>query len=131
MLAGFIRRFGFFPMPGKGSGLRQPVHADDLALACISLLRIEPGWNHAYNLSGSQVVTYRAMVEAIFHKLGLPARVVSFSRTWWHALLIMARLLPAYRDINMEMIGRVNADMCFAHDEATRSFGFSPRVFNL
>lgn len=131
ILAGFIRRFGFFPMPGKGSGLRQPVHADDLAQACISLLEVEQGWNHAYNLSGSQVLTYMGMVEAIFHKLGLPTRVVSFSHIWWRVLLALAKVLPAYRDINMEMIGRVNIDMCFDHDEATRNFGFAPRVFSL
>ena len=131
VLADFIRRFGFFPMPGKGSGLRQPIHADDLAVACISLLGAQRGWDHAYNLSGSQVLSYREMVEAIFEKLGLPARIVSLPRTWWHVLLALARLLPAYRDINMEMIGRVNADMSFDHDEAARSFGFSPRVFTL
>lgn len=129
VLAGFIRRFGFFPMPGRGSGLRQPIHADDLATACVSLLASSAGWNQAYNLSGSQVLTYRSMVEAIFARLGLRARVVSFSQHWWRALLWFARLMPAYRDINMEMIGRVNADMCFDHDEATRNFGFSPRRF--
>lgn len=131
VLANFIRRFGFFPMPGRGSGLRQPVHADDLAAGCVSLLRSSDGWNRAYNLSGSQVLTYRSMVEAIFAKLGLRARVVSFSLRWWRALLWLARWMPAYRDINMEMIGRVNADMCFEHGEATRNFGFSPRKFDL
>ena len=131
VLSGFIRRFGFFPLPGTGSGLRQPVHADDLAKACIALLGNESGWNQGYNLSGNQVLTYRAMVEGIFHRLGLRQRVVSFSRAWWHPMLMLARVLPAYRSINMEMIDRVNADMCFGHDEATRNFGFSPRGFDL
>ena len=131
VLSGFIRRFGFFPMPGKGSGLRQPVHADDLAKACIALLGNESGWNQGYNLSGNQVLSYRTMVEGIFHKLGLRRRVVSVSRAWWGPMLMLARVLPAYRRINMEMIDRVNADMCFGHDEATRNFGFSPRGFDL
>lgn len=131
VLAGFIRRFGFFPMPGKGSGLRQPVHADDLALACVGLLGQEQGWDHAYNLSGRQVLTYREMVEAIFRKLGLPARILSVPLTLWRAMLILARVVPAYRDINMEMILRVNADMSFDHEEAARSFGYAPRAFRL
>ena len=118
-------------MPGKGSGLRQPVHADDLAKACIALLGNESGWNQGYNLSGNQVLSYRTMVEGIFHKLGLRRRVVSVSRAWWGPMLMLARVLPAYRRINMEMIDRVNADMCFGHDEATRNFGFSPRGFDL
>lgn len=131
VLAGFIRRFRFFPMPGEGSGLRQPIHADDLAAACVALLNTGEGWNQAYNLSGSQVLSYRAMVEAIFAKLGLRARIVPFSRNWWRALLWLARLMPAYRDINIEMIGRVNADMCFGHEAAARNFGFAPRKFDL
>jgi len=131
VLSGFIRRFRFFPLPGNGSGLRQPVHADDLAQACISLLETPQAWNQAYNLSGSQTLTYKAMVETIFHKLGLRQRVISLSHVWWHLLLMLARLLPAYRDINMEMINRVNTDMYFDHDEAARNFGFSPRGFEL
>lgn len=129
VLASFIRRFRFFPLPGSGSGLRQPVHADDLAAACTDLLRTPGGWNQAYNLSGGQVLRYRAMVEAIFAKLGLRACVVCFSRAWWRPLLALARLMPAYRGITMEIIGRVNIDMCFDHDEATRNFGFSARKF--
>ena len=31
----FVGRYGFFPIAGKGSGLRQPVHAADLAQACL------------------------------------------------------------------------------------------------
>jgi nucleoside-diphosphate-sugar epimerase len=131
MLSKFIRRFGFFPLPGSGSGLRQPVHADDLAQACVSLLGARQGWNQAYNLSGGQVLAYRAMVEEIFHKLGLRSRFVSLSRGWWLFLLMLARMLPAYRNVTMDMIGRVNTDMCFAHDEAARNFGFSPRGLDL
>jgi nucleoside-diphosphate-sugar epimerase len=34
-LAGLIRRFGVLPLSGEGEGLRQPVHAEDLAVgAC-------------------------------------------------------------------------------------------------
>ena len=37
-IAGFIRRFGFFPILGEARGLRQPVHVDDVAAACIASL---------------------------------------------------------------------------------------------
>ncbi|MEQ1530588.1 MAG: NAD-dependent epimerase/dehydratase family protein, partial [Methylococcales bacterium] len=35
-IARFIKRFGFFPVFGKAQGLRQPVHAEDVAQACIA-----------------------------------------------------------------------------------------------
>ena len=42
LIAGFIRRFGFFPLLGKAAGLRQPVYADDLAEACLWRLTSPP-----------------------------------------------------------------------------------------
>jgi GT2 family glycosyltransferase/nucleoside-diphosphate-sugar epimerase len=129
LLAAFIRRFRFFPMPGAGTGRRQPVHADDLARACVSLLASSGGWNQAYNLSGGEVLSYRAMVEAIFRKLGLPPRIVRLPDGLLRAGLALVRLLPAYRNVNRQMLDRVNVDMCFDHDDATRNFGFEPRAF--
>ncbi|MBT8076139.1 MAG: NAD(P)-dependent oxidoreductase, partial [Gammaproteobacteria bacterium] len=37
-LAGWARRFGFIPVNGRASGLRQPVHADDLAAVAITAM---------------------------------------------------------------------------------------------
>ena len=41
-LASLIRRFGVLPLAGKGEGLRQPVHADDLAQGGL-IAAAEPG----------------------------------------------------------------------------------------
>src|ERR1700693_2905784 len=35
-LSAFIERFGFMPLAGSGSGLRQPVHAEDLAIGSLA-----------------------------------------------------------------------------------------------
>ncbi len=37
-IARFVRRFGFSPLFGKAKGLRQPLHAQDVAGACIAAL---------------------------------------------------------------------------------------------
>jgi GT2 family glycosyltransferase/nucleoside-diphosphate-sugar epimerase len=129
LLAGFIRHFRFFPMPGAGRGLRQPVHADDLARACLARLASPEGWDRAYDLSGGQVLSYRAMVAAIFERLGLPVRIVTPPAWCWRAGLALARLVPAYRGINLQMLARVDEDMCFDHGEAARAFGYAPRGF--
>lgn len=128
-LARLIGRLHIFPMPGEGRGLRQPVHADDLAKACIALSARSDCWNRAYNLSGGEVLSYRAMVEAIFRRLGRVPRIVSFPEWLWRAGLALARWLPGFRDVNPAMLRRVDVDMCFSHEEATRAFGFSPRRF--
>jgi hypothetical protein len=128
-LANFIRRWRFLPMPGAGRGLRQPVHADDLAKACIALLAASDGWNRSYNLSGAEVLSYRQMVARLFARLGCPPRIVGLPGWLWRLGLGLARLLPAYRDINPAMLQRVDSDMCFSHDDAAQAFGFAPRSF--
>lgn len=129
LLAGFIRRFRFFALPGEGRGLRQPVHADDLARACVQRLGSDVGWNRGYNLSGGQTLSYRAMVEAVFRRLGLKPRFVTLPRWTWQTALGLIRLLPGYRDINMQMLERVDQDMCFDHGDASRDWGYLPRPF--
>jgi len=57
----FISRFGFFPMFGRAKGLRQPVHAEDVAQACLAALEESAQINHAYNLSGGETLSYREM----------------------------------------------------------------------
>lgn len=129
LLAAFIRRFGFLPLPGEGRGLRQPVHADDLAKACLTLLASRDGWNRAYNLSGGETLSYRDMVEALFRRLGRRPRILTLPAGLLRLLVAGLRLLPAYRRINPAMIDRINADLCFDHEEARRGFGFAPRPF--
>jgi GT2 family glycosyltransferase/nucleoside-diphosphate-sugar epimerase len=129
LLHRFIRRFGFFPMPGAGIGRRQPVHADDLAKACVAMLQSPQGWNRAYNLSGGQVLTYRQMVEAIFKRQNKLPRIIGLPEWLWRTALAVIRVVPAYRKLNIEMLRRVDADMCFDHGEASQRFGFAPRQF--
>lgn len=129
-LARFMGRFGFLPLPGEGRGLRQPVHADDLARACVHLLASSEGWCRTYALSGGEVLSYRAMVEKICHRLGRPSRIVHLPEWLLRPAIAVARRVPGYRDVTLAMLKRVDLDMAFAHDEATRAFGFSPRKFS-
>ncbi|MQT49403.1 hypothetical protein GHO40_22125 [Pseudomonas helleri] len=56
-VARIIQRFGFFPFFGKWLGLLQPVHAHDVALACIAAMKSPNATNRAYNLSSGEVLT--------------------------------------------------------------------------
>jgi nucleoside-diphosphate-sugar epimerase len=129
VVARFIKRFGFFPLVGGGKGYRQPVHADDIAGACMAVMNCPAALNRAYNLSGGQTLTFKEMVETIFSALGKKPRIVSVPLKL--ALLLMkgVTLFPAYRHLNREMIERVNQDICFDSSDAARDFGYSPRTF--
>ena len=128
-IASLIQRFGFFPLLGEGRGLRQPVHADDLATACILALWRSETFNRAYNLSGGETLSYRNMVAKIFTALGKPARFVAVPEWIFRTAIQLVRLLPSRRGLHPEMATRMNVDLCFNHAEATRDFDFSPRLF--
>jgi len=129
VIARFIRRFGFFPLAGAASGRRQPVHADDLAAACLAALDVPAARNRAYNLPGGQELSYREMVEAVFRAAGRPPRFVSLPWPVWRAALALAALWPAAPKIGAEMVARMNTDMLFDYDDAQRDFGYAPRRF--
>jgi len=130
-IARFIRRFGFFPLLGDASGLRQPIHAQDVAGACFAALRSSSVANRGYNISGAEVLTYRDMVKRIFAVLGRSPRLISIPLWMFNLGVKLVRVLPHYRKWSGAMAERMNANMVFDHDDAKQNFGFAPRRFEL
>lgn len=130
-IAGFIRRFGFFPLFGKAGGLRQPIHAQDVAEACMSALQTPGIVNRAYNLVGGETLSYRNMVARVFTALDHPPRLLSVSLSAFRIAVALLRCLPRYRHWSVAMAERMNRDLVFDCSEAMRDFGFKPRVFVL
>ena len=130
-MARFIRRFAFFPLFGSAQGLRQPIHAEDVAAACVAALQALGAANRAYNLSGGETLAYREMVARVFAALGRPARLVTVPLWAFRLAVAMLRRLPRYRHWSAAMAERMNRDLVFDHAEAARDFGFKPRGFAL
>ena len=128
-IAGFIRRFGFFPVAGAAEGLRQPVHADDVAAACLAALSCT-GLRDAYELSGGETLTYRAMVRRIFSWLDRPLRLPSVPLRLIQAAAPLVGRLPGVASLPA-MAARMNEDLVFDHSAAMSDFGFRPRSFAL
>ena len=126
-----IRRFGFFPLFGQAKGLRQPVHAEDVATACLSANERTVIVNRAYNLSGGETLTYREMVHRLFTALGRRPRAICVPLWFFCLAAALLRLFPRYRHWTMQMAERMNAALVFAHSEATRDLDFYPRKFHL
>jgi nucleoside-diphosphate-sugar epimerase len=130
-IARFVRRVGFFPLFGRAQGLRQPIHAQDVAIACVAALDSPVAVNHAYNISGGETLPYREMVARIFAAMRRPLRLLSVSLSVFRVAVALLRLLPRYRQWSPAMAERMNSDLVFDHAEATRDFGFKPRPFVL
>jgi nucleoside-diphosphate-sugar epimerase len=130
-MARFIRRFGFFPVLGKATGLRQPIHAEDVAAACVSALQAHDAANNAYNISGGETLAYRDMIARVFATLGRRPRLLSVPLWAFRLAVSVLRCLPRYRQWSAAMAERMNRDLVFDHSEAARDLGFKPRGFAL
>lgn len=127
----FIRRFGFFPLFGKASGLRQPIHVEDVAVASLAALTSTLATNHAYNISGEETLPYREMVSRVFAALRLRPRLVTIPLVIFKLAVACLKILPRYRHWSSAMAERMNYDLVFDHSDAARDLGFSPRPFRL
>ena len=115
--ARFIRRWRCFPLAGPGAGLRQPVHADDLAAAAIALIDAEEAIGGRFNLGGGETLTYRAMIERIFQVLDLPPRFLR--------LPLLAQLPGRIG----AMAARMEQNLAFDQGELWPRLGVMPRKF--
>jgi len=118
-----------FPLLGQGSGMRQPVHADDLAAACVAVLENPRTFNKAYDLSGGETLRYREMVSRIFSSLGRTPRFITIPLTVFGVAMKVLAFVPKYKDFNAAMAQRMNQDIVFSHDNAAQDFSYSPRHF--
>ena len=115
--ARFSRRWRCFPLAGPGAGLRQPVHADDLAAAALAALDAEETIAGQFNLGGGETLSYRAMIERIFQALDLRPRFLR--------LPFLARLPGRIG----AMAARMEQDLAFDEGELWSRLGLTPQRF--
>jgi len=127
----FIYRFGFFPLFGRAQGLRQPLHADDLAKACVSALFRSNVAGQVYNLSGGETLPYREMVERIFKAMRKNPRFFPIPLWVFKFAISILRVIPRYKHWSSAMAQRMDQDLVFDHSEAAAAFNFRPRGFIL
>ncbi len=130
-IARFVGRFGFFPLLGKAMGLRQPIHVEDVAAACLAALHAPAAANRAYNISGGETLPYREMVRRVFAAMQRRPRLVTIPLVIFRMAVACLRVFPGYRHWSAAMAERMNRDLVFDHSNATRDLGFSPRPFQL
>jgi nucleoside-diphosphate-sugar epimerase len=124
-LSRLIRRFGIMPLVGGAPGLRQPVHAEDLATGAIAAASSPAAANKFYSLPGGETLSYREMIGRIFDGLRKPRRPVPVFV--WRAGFLLVK--PLYPTANVAMGTRMMKDMIFDAAPAKRDFGWNPRAF--
>ncbi len=123
-----IRWFRFFPLVGDGAGKRQPVHARDVASACVLALDKSPT-NSQYNIAGNEVLTYRQMVERVFINAGQTPRFVHFPLSMVSVLFRILCRIPGSGLFTPEMGQRLSRDQVFSIDPAKQDLAWQPGNF--
>ena len=128
-LAKWIRRFGFMPVNGKATGLRQPVHADDLAEAATSALLSKLNLPPMLYLHGGDTLSYSEMISRIFPAVAKPARILRLPQWLFVMLVKLAKIFASGGSINEEMVRRQLNDLVFDDSQARELLGYDPRPF--
>jgi nucleoside-diphosphate-sugar epimerase len=124
---GVITKMEIMPLVGGAPGLRQPVHAEDLAIGAVAAASSPAAANKFYSLPGGETISYREMIGRIFDGLQMPRRTIYVPPLLWRAAFGLAK--PLFPHANVAMGIRMMQDMTFDSTPAKRDFGWNPRPF--
>lgn len=124
-LARFARRWRVLPIPRDAHGLRQPVHAGDLAQACIGARDAAGAAGRIYALGGGERLRFDEMLARI---AALPPRVALAMRIPISVLAVAARVMRT-QAAGEGALSRLKIDLVADNAEAMRDLRFAPRAF--
>ncbi|MCH8478230.1 MAG: hypothetical protein LAT56_09825 [Wenzhouxiangella sp.] len=126
-IGGLVARLGAVPYCGRG--LRQPVHADDLAkliVHCLKLGRLGAG---KYLLGGGETLSYPELLRRIASARGRRLRLIRLPAFLVRPLLRVAHGLGHLTDIRPAMIDRQAMDLVVDDQPARERLDWHPRPF--
>ena len=129
-IAALAQRFGFFVLPSRAGGLRQPVHVEDLADAAWRVAGATLAPATAYDLPGGETLPYREMVTRVLACLEPPAKLIELPSGPLRAALWCAHRTGLVGDAGAGVWARLATDLVFDAQPARRDFGYAARGFS-
>jgi len=126
-----VRRYRVLPIARPSHGLRQPIHADDVAKAILGAIDNPDAADRAFNIAGGEVLTYRVMAERVFRSQGLRPRFLALPVGWLRGAFRLAERVGVVRETGFgsAVFERMNRDLVFDNEEGLRVLGYAPRGF--
>ena len=125
----FGERFGFIPVSSAAAGLRQPVHADDLAALAVTALAATTGGILEGPACGGEQLTYREMVRRVADCGRRPIHCMAWPPWLLAALATVAGRLRRASGVNAQMVHRQAADLVFDDHLFRSRLDYRPRAF--
>ncbi len=124
-IARFARRWRVLPIPRRADGLRQPVHAADLAAACIAVRDVAATFGQTYALGGGERLRFDALLARI---AAGPPRIALGVPVPLALLRVGSRLVR--NAIGAGTLARLRLPLVADNTAAARDFGYAPRAFS-
>jgi nucleoside-diphosphate-sugar epimerase len=128
-IAQLAQRWRVLPLPRGATGLRQPVHAEDLAQAAWSAAHSGGLPQPGYDLPGGETLPYRAMVQRVLDCLEPPPRLLPVPGWPLRVALGLAHRLGALPDASEAILHRLQRDLVYDCTAARRDLDYAPRAF--
>ncbi|HLU12819.1 MAG TPA: NAD-dependent epimerase/dehydratase family protein [Arenimonas sp.] len=123
------RRLGWLPLPRSARGLRQPVHADDVAAAALAALRAPEPRPGLFDLPGGETLTYEEMVARCLAAGAPGSRLLRLPGPLFRAGVRLARLAGRLGDAGEGVLARLDRDLVYDGGPARAALGWEPRPF--
>lgn len=124
----WARRLRGLPWPAAADGLRQPVHADDLAQAMLHCANRQDLAGRVLILPGGERLTYRQMLQRQLDVAAPGLRVRSVPRWLWRPLQGLLCHGPPGARLLAAQLARASEDLVFEAGD-WRTLGLFPRPF--
>ncbi len=128
-IAALARRWRCVPLPRHARGLRQPVHAQDLALGAWCAVNAATSAGKCYEVCGGETLAYDEMVRRTLACLSPPAQLVRVPSSLLQAGVWALSKFHRGPGLSPSMLRRMGEDLVFPDAAARRDFGWKPRAF--
>ncbi|MBI3419918.1 MAG: hypothetical protein HY053_07295 [Proteobacteria bacterium] len=127
-IANIIRKFGFFLVSGTAAGLRQPVHAQDVAIAIANSIANGRVFNKSLNVAGGETITYFTMIRRVSESVGKNVHIIRCPTFILRGMLQFMRLVGA-TTLSPSLFDRMNQDLAYDSREAEELLDLHARDF--
>jgi nucleoside-diphosphate-sugar epimerase len=128
-IARFARRWRVMPLPISSDGLRQPVHASDLADAIVACVDCATAAGKTYPVGGGERLRFDELLRRLRSAqrgliVPLPVPLFILRVAGW-----ILRRAGGTHAINAAALRRLREPLIADNSAATRDFGYAPRAF--
>ncbi len=128
-IVGLARRWRWLPLPRGATGLRQPVHAADVAAAVLAAVGHGGPGGGRYDLPGGETLSYDEMVRRTLEAAAPGSRIVRVPDPVFRSALSLARLGGRVTDAGEGMLARLGCDLVYDGNPLQAALGVVPRPF--